>query len=144
MRDIIFRGKRTDNGEWVEGVYYKQDEFYGVEREEHYIITSRCAIENDLGLEYYEVDPETVGQFTGFKDRNGKRIFEGDIIHTKEFNIMGVSRLAHNYEVVFKYGCFMLSKKRRTTHGVAVWHDIGEVIGNIHDNPELLEREATE
>jgi len=127
MRDIIFRGRRQDNGEWAEGSLDNYDA-------EH----PRILLKDRSDLWNLAVFPETVGQFTGLTDKNGKRIFEGDIIRTKEFCIKGTLYNDHNYEVVFRNGCFMLSKKRRVTHGVGVWQGIGEVIGNIHENPELI------
>lgn len=64
----LYRGKRRDNGEWVEGAYYKQTLYYGDPCEKHYIITSTESLDNDYNLEYYEVDPETVGEYTGVYD----------------------------------------------------------------------------
>lgn len=68
MREILFRGKRKDNGEWVEGAYYKQTLYYGDPCEKHYIITSTESLCYDQVFEYYEVDPETVGQYTGLTE----------------------------------------------------------------------------
>lgn len=72
MREILFRAKRKDTGEWVEGFYFESF------TEIPYIMTLHDHI---LGMtEFYEVDPATVGQFTGLLDKNSKRIFEGDIL----------------------------------------------------------------
>ena len=124
MREILFRGKRTDCGEWVEG--------YAAMSGGTFII---C----DNGLTYggfivYEVIPETVGQFTGLTDKNGVRIFEGDIV-TGYFNhekIVGY---------VFYGGNAQFFIQRDGIYGIGLdnsdcWL---EVISNIHDNPELLE-----
>ena len=125
MREILFKGKRIDNGEWVKGFYL---ELTGV----------GAVILSDNG--YAKVIPESVGQYTGLPDKKGNKIFEGDIV---EFT----DRYAHRKgraEIVFeafkwKYsGCYYGGNPM-------VWlciDDKGieyEVIGNIHDNPELLE-----
>lgn len=150
MREILFRGKRVDNGEWIEGVYYKQTLFYGEPCEKHYIITSTESLGNDFSLEYSEVDPYTIGQFIGLLNKNGKKIFEGDILAYCDIN--GNEHI----EGVVKYGKFNCS----CCDGVYGWYiDDGDiriidkdglkwldpyVKGNIHDNPELLKEGAEE
>ena len=82
-RDIVFRGKRVDNGQWVEGSLIGEDVIVGkiVDFEEDYFTTEF----------WYKVDPETVGQFTGITDKNELKIFEGDILETEEGLICAVS-----------------------------------------------------
>ena len=143
MREIKFRGKRIDNGEWVYGHY-----FLGVpspldeNKQRHYIAPP-------LGLGN-EVDPASVGQFTGLKDsKNGREIYEGDVC---KYLMDGV----WNYGYVFwDQGGFALKVFRMGEEAVDVvfkfqtfipvpddgetMTDRFEVIGNIHDNPELIE-----
>lgn len=128
VRTIIFRGKRIDNGEWVYGFIVKMFGTYHI-------------IDKDDENTAYEVIPSTVGQYTGLKDKSGKQIFEGDIVSTD---------IARPYLIVeFRDGCFMFN----CNDGGKDYYDImlpiledaqteykyGEIIGNIHDNPELLE-----
>ena len=154
MREILFRGKQKGNGKWVFGCYYKQSEFYGDEVEDHIIITSHEDLFYDQALDFSIVQPETVGQFTGLTDKNGKKIFEGDIIRSSNGKQSAVS--------VVKYGDFRPDmiwhmfrdciglEPRQSMHGIycetnneqmALFNSPTciEVIGNIHDNPELLE-----
>lgn len=131
MREILFRGKRTDNGEWVYGNLVKSNEKYFIYYEEP---DEMCQTGN--WLFYKEVIPETVGQYTGLKDKNGKRIFEGDIIKNQyrksQFqyvNVFFFCDRTHCWLVENKYG--MLGQLCNVIGDI-------EVIGNIHDNPELL------
>ena len=133
MSEILFRGKRMDNGEWVYGYYVH---IGPVSCQRAYIIP-----EYTSAIYVKEVDPSTVDQYTGLMDKNGKRIFEGDIVSTD---------IARPYLIVeFRDGCFMFN----CNDGGKDYYDImlpiledaqteykyGEIIGNIHDNPELLE-----
>lgn len=144
----LFKGKRKDNGEWVYGgIYYqKADE---VKEEAVYIIGGSL---NDVGAAY-EVISETVGQCTGLKDKNGKLIFEGDILHIKTgkgWNCPIGTDIY--YKVVFtefniecnsctEYIGFMAERSSGSLSSIYyIVRSYGaEVIGNIHDNPELLE-----
>ena len=148
MREILFRGKRLDNGEWLEAGTLLQnsdnerlcwmpvygDKFGTVEDNDG----------NILRMEYgtlYKVDPATVGQYTGLTDKNGKRVFEGDVVRDMD---------GTTYPVVWGGTGFYLRYDPPRAHGMGYellplcyyWHAHGpiiEIIGNIHDNPELLE-----
>lgn len=127
-REILFRGKCVDNGKWVEGCFWK--DIWGDNTEYIY-----------YDGEDYEVIPETVGQYTGLNDKNGKKIFEGDIVKTKKYGkIIGHSNVADFdiFQVVYKSAVFRLENHNRGFNLVGNGADY-EVIGNIYDNPELLE-----
>ena len=133
MRDYLFRGKRKDNGEWVEGC--------GIIATENWvsIFTVIDDIdENSSEVNEIEVIPETVGQYTGLKDKNGTKIFEGDIVDVLyDVNYIGVAAERIGvFEVVFHNGCFMKQKGGVQYHFIP--SDKCTVIGNIYDNPELL------
>ena len=122
MREILFRGKRTDNGEWIYGL-------------PHYILDDEIEFICVTGKIYpncFKVIPETVGQFTGLVDKNGVRIFEGDIV--KYYSSV--------YEISYikKYTRFAGRDGSCIFAGIPLENT--EVIGNIHDNPELLETAA--
>lgn len=152
MREILFRGKRVDNGEWIEG-------FYAHSGEKKYIL-----IDNDIAVGYLamkEVNPDTIGQYTGLTDKNGKKIFEGDILHFKAYRggdfacpigtdiyyrvlfghcnpdmdtlseYVGFWALGKNYDEDDLYEDGNSINYLVDSHGAYV-------IGNIYDNPELL------
>ena len=129
MREIIFRGKRIDNGEWVEGYLLMSEWTDGV-----YIITQdEC--NHNAGGSYFdghidEVIPETVGQYTGKKDMTGVKIFEHDVITNLYEDDYVCFWDECNYEFGIKndqYDCSLAMASRYIT-----------VVGNIHDNPEFL------
>lgn len=149
MRDILFRGKRLDNGEWVEGDYFRK---YIYDRYDngslHYLIGWQVT-DNDGEKfnDYEDVDPDTVGQYTGLQDKNGKKIFEGDIfkedysgIVRSVFRVPGGLAFEDN-PVSFGYDhrapVYPYSSIAEMQN--ASWlSKYCEVVGNIHDNPELL------
>lgn len=133
MRDILFRGKRKDNGEWAKGYYsYETDE---CSFELHLISDNKSVVT--------EVVPETVGQYTGLKDKNGKKIFEGDILHIAKI-ADGLGGYYHPpldcpVNVVVKWDLCawmwetLCENKRYISFPDAWCHYECEIIGNIHD-----------
>jgi uncharacterized phage protein (TIGR01671 family) len=135
MREILFRGKRTDNGEWIEGYFFKKINAFTEDGLpiKHYI--------SDLPPFGAEIIPETVGQYTGLTDKNGKKIFEGDIVICgQEINGNWIDRHVEIGYVEMKHGAFGLHRKQGYYRPFKDWLEDYEyeVIGNIHDNPELL------
>ena len=128
MREILFRGKRVDTGEWVEGSLIGNDVIVGkiVEFEEDYFCTEF----------WYKVDPETVGQFTGMTDKNGTKIFEGDIVRHIDtyWHVVEVV----NSEVYFDTGMLEFGFRYSNELFHCQFNNEFEVIGNIYDNKELL------
>ena len=129
MREILFRGKRTDNSEWVYGDLIQNIDCLKIREQEKSI--KKIA-------KSYEVDPETVGQFTGLLDKNGKKIFEGDIVLGLFLFDMSI-----NAVVKFRDGAFGLEWHRgeiiEFNAFTSLCNITYEIIGNIYDNPELLE-----
>lgn len=126
MREILFRGKRIDNGEWVYGVFWPNTSLSD--------LTIPRIIDRDGTA--HKVDHSTVGQWTGLTDKNGTRIFEGDIIATP-WNDGEVRRVVHFEDGLFKAGTISLCS---FTGFDSPKHNC-EIIGNVHDNSELLEGE---
>ena len=131
-REILFRGKRVDNGEWVYGFYVERKSDSAT-----YIVTSTIGASiyseiNNMTATAFRVIPETVGQYTGLKDKNGKRIFEGDIL--------SINRHLQGIQIEFDNGCYIgVANNRKYKHRLEFdTPNIYEVIGNIYDNPELL------
>ena len=133
MREILFRGKRADNGEWVES----GNVFLGVKHKCIYIPNPDTDMRAKAYV-CYEVIPATVGQYTGLTDKIGTKIFEGDIVK----NIFNIP----NKHYVIKYDLLLgafIGEDDSTMHFTTFDGDseLFEIIGNIHDNPELLKGE---
>lgn len=125
MREIKFRGKRLDNGEWLYGSLV--------------ILNGRYFIFDDANR--HEVDPTTVGEFTGLKDKDyGKEIYEGDIVDMEVFGEEDIyfPALIIPALIIFIDGAFHIAKDEESVWAPICNICISEVIGNIHDNPEFL------
>ena len=138
MREILFRGKRLDNGEWVEGWYQPETTIkHWNGRQETVGVTISYKVEEGF-LEDTLVDQSTVGQYTGLNDKNGKRIFEGDIAKTSDITHEGVIQIpGESFEIAMRKGCWVMVAGGNWDF-LETNHECIEVIGNIHDNPELL------
>lgn len=125
MREILFRGKRADNGIWIYGDLLQPTD-----------VVDCTKINENIGVgSRYDVIPETVGQYTGLKDKNGVKIFEGDVVIGRK----GYTGNPHypikeqRFAVKYEHGCY---RELCDTD----YYEF-EVIGNIHDNPELTKGE---
>ena len=130
IRTIIFRGKRKDNGEWVYGGFMHGNERKSL-RDSIFVYDSETQSFND-----YEIDSSTIGQYTGLTDKNGVRIFEGDIVERVsdgERAVISWLKYSACFGVSFDGWCCGFDN-----YDDNLPSDF-EVIGNIHDNPELLE-----
>ena len=143
MHEILFRGKRTDNGKWIEGFYSAEEYNLNIKKIEHIPriqVIGECV---SLG-----VIPETVGQYTGLTDRNGKKIFEGDIVKlTDDCNNFEWKAVVvfGNPGGAYCWGWnFLPIDGYKGTTDILMWVEMEatgaycEVIGNIYDNPELM------
>jgi uncharacterized phage protein (TIGR01671 family) len=164
MNEILFRGKRIDNGEWIKGFYCQvADESDGGTRIKQTILVPTFLCQS--GFKLLEVDSETIGQYTGLTDKNGRKIFEGDIVRLFDISVG---------EIVQECGAFGIGCRKQIDYDylaseiapvtgnnntpmfcyndnfVSLWElwwnyneesdeiSVIEVIGNIYDNPELL------
>lgn len=148
-REILFRGKVPDgyrdedlSGKWVEGNLIHQTEYYGDPGYRYHILYT-----GEFDYDYYDsvrVIPETVGQFTGLLDKNGKKIFEGDIVRTKYGRLCIVVWFSNQAYNGWDLTCITTVEncahtKPPTPFDLYKKENL-EIIGNIHDNPELLEK----
>jgi uncharacterized phage protein (TIGR01671 family) len=166
QRQIKFRGKRTDNGEWVTGWYLEAINYLSGETKPQigWIRQAPSAIDRNIPAFEpiaYDVDPATVGQYTGLKDCNGQEIFEGDHLACTHWFFDG-TEIDEYFEatVGFSDGSFVLegicspfyqnNTGENKGQGKCWFGEINfyesdyEVVGNIHDNPELLKEAAHE
>ena len=127
----LFRGKRIDNGEWVEGNLVDCPQNFRCKR----IVNFGCLSAGVITRWEQDVITETVGECTGLKDKNGKLIFEGDILE----GMRGLHRVYYDTSLA----CFEWAKiNGNWDESFSGFADEYEIIGNIHDNPELLKSEG--
>ena len=127
MRETKFRGKCLDNGEWIYGDLV-------------HTIKDTLILPTDEGWNQYAVDPATVGQYTGVKGKDdGKEIYEGDIV---DMEVFGEEDIYFHCPVliIFIDGAFHIAEDEESVWAPICNICISEVIGNIHDNPELIEK----
>ena len=137
MMEIIFRGKRIDNGEWTYGAL--------IDGENHCLIGEKIRFspykENECKIDGYEVDRDTVCQYTGLTDRDGNKIFDGDILDfINEYKGMNTK---FKHKVEFRNGAFVCGaiEEDGSYNNFDSWNVPfvkWRIIGNIFDNPELL------
>ena len=149
MREILFRGKRVDNGEWVYGdlVRHYENQRAFILAEQLAYTTTECGINRIISERYFEVIHETLGMYTGFQDSKGRRIYDGDIL-----------RLAGSYEetdgsmrpyeeihkIIWLKGCFYAHNEKGFPYWLLLFEVIEglhdgetyEIVGNIHDEGE--------
>lgn len=149
MREILFRAKRIDNGEWVEGYYGIKGK--GTDIENHYIMvpTFQSGIGNYDYMFYFtdvHIDPETICQYIGLKDKNGNRIWENDIVLLREeiqdYEWKATVKFG-NPNCEYNWGWQLVPiGECDMNKDILLWIDMEiascEVVGNIFDNPELL------
>lgn len=134
MREILFRGKRIDNGEWVYGHLVE------CEAREYrtFIVSSADWEQHDDGLELiattaHEVDPETVGQYTGIKilSKRNKKVYAGDLFRNEDGSVFEVI----SEEKIGAFGAWSDDRNWQSMQKLVMWN---ELVGNRWDNPELL------
>ena len=128
MREILFRAKSKEDGKWIEGFPVRIYDYGGLVWDIHPFNTNFEITQS--------IDPKTIGQFTGLTDKNGKKIFEGDILDCK-------SGMYERCKVIFNEFCSAFQLKCADGFSdfflCSINHKEMEIIGNIHDNHELLE-----
>lgn len=142
MREILFKAKRLDNGEWVEGYYFKSFDAYS-EKEQHWIIKTHCYFfgQYEGFSEPCEIDPSTLCQFTGLTDKDGNKIWENDIVDVSGcwWASTDITRhLVEWNETLTGFSPFFVDYNSDCC--IYYYSEDSKVIGNKFDNFELLER----
>lgn len=134
MRDILFQAKCEYDEEWVEGYFYHDKYFVDDSKNDDLIIGKKDGV---FFREYIKSD--TIRQFTGLPDKENKRIFEADIFKTDDGHIGVVTFGAYKQDGAQHYGFYIKWNDEQLRKDILYWIDKGCVVGNVHDNPELLE-----
>ena len=160
MREILFRGKRIDNGEWIQGflVIWGNDYYIAPDINAYTSMGGRGKGRCTMFGHYYQVLPETIGQYTGLTDKNGTKVFEGDIVaippnmsRKSTLGVVkfgdyktppyGVDKTNRGFYIRWYYENEAIEEMLR--RDIVFWFNYSHVdiliIGNIYDNPELLE-----
>ena len=138
MREILFRGKRVDNGEWVYGHYVHQ---YGAD-----MIYLPDGTDREYGFDYYHIDKETLCEFSGLCDKNGNRIWENDIVHLTDVRYdtewRAIVEFGNPYgEYTWGWNFYHIGEKAKVNTDILLWAEMEdvevycEVIVNSFDNP---------
>jgi len=136
-RTIKFRGKRLDNHEWLYGYYF-------VNRKKHFIVKDEIVPPESVFTDF-KIDPDTLGQFTGLYDRNGKEVYEGDVVFWIAIDMRGRGKGEQGAIIWDKDTmAWAIMRNKPTSDGrpciISRPFDKKhlEVVGNVHDNPELM------
>lgn len=132
MREIKVRGKRADNGEWVYGdiAHHYENQRVFILCDQLAFTYTECGINRFVSERFYEVIPETVCQFTGLYDKNGKEIYEGDIVKDADTGKI--------FEIIYQGHMFLRYERKPMYMFYTLDGDCIEVIGNTYDNPEMV------
>lgn len=140
-REILFKAKRKDSGEWVEGFVFEfKGEFYIMEMTQTFM-TAYYSEESvvDFNMRAIEIDPDTICQYTGLTDKNGKKIWENDIVRRTDLHVASEPSVGF-IEYDLENTSFLIHWTDKVEYSPTYhWKDRLEVIGNIFDNPDLLE-----
>ena len=133
MREILFKAKRIDNGEWVEGYYQKRYDLLG--NEEHLIFHA----DSYTVWEYAEIDPETLCQFTGMTDKNGVRIWKNDIVEAWSQGSRAIGTVKQRVDGLWIMSPAWQNHEFWELKPNSNGETTVEVLVNAFDNPELLQ-----